>query len=665
MTEIKDDFVIAITLRVLYNIGRIAYLYQMLFRERTATTMEKWQKFKTTRLYLHPPRAERLLTLWRDGKVILGEIETPVNKPYEKQTCSGIWFTHGDCERIDFKNAEYILREDGIPAHALSASFGELSAKIECASRFERRPNVYIKITLKNEKSHPVCEKFGFILRTGAEAKLVFGSPDVYAIYNPDISVWKGADSTWSYDGIWRDNDRFAAVTGDVSFKANAALGWAEAEIRLDPCEEKTVYITFGKGEYTPSSYEEVKAEYISGWESELRKITKLPDSILADGEKVRLIKNLTVQLLQCFCYGKDTDELYSRQGGLQRRVWTYEAMPVLVALNRIGDFDDYIEDTIDLYFTKFREKSGEMVPLGIHWAMATGTVLRSFGEYAQVRGKNYYERYRDAALGSFEWMRETRQKANYDGAVAASESNRLDGNYLCVDGLFPPMSACDDPLVFQAWLSTDCNNVMGLDELAKAAEKYGDPRAEEIRREVEEYRGVIQGAWDNLKAMQGDGEELYVPYTPAGDNEEVTKRYHFSPSMGFLMDSLRLPPEDYNRIIKYYSERGLMRGGLYNKMPDKDPSIPGNLLSIVDEAGHSLIWYVCAQEYGWFKNFLEHGELDRCHEIVRDVLRFAISDEYYMLERYHEGNVWYSPWSPNASCNGRLINMLLDLSEN
>ena len=61
----------------------------------------------------------------------------------------------------------------------------------------------------------------------------------------------------------------------------------------------------------------------------------------------------------------------------------------------------------------------------------------------------------------------------------------------------------------------------------------------------------------------------------------------------------------------------------------------------------------------------LQHGDLERCKEIVRDSVRFAMSDEYYMLERYHESNVWYSPWSPNASCNGRLINMLLDLSEN
>ena len=626
--------------------------------------MAKWQRFKTTRAYIHPPRAERLITLWREGKIILGEIETPVNKPYKEQTCSGIWFTYGDGKQADFKTAEYIFREDGIPTHALKLSFGSMNAVIECASDFERRPDCYIKVTLKSEKGAPVCEKIGFMLRTGAEQDLVFGGPDVYGVYNPDIGVWKAAENTWSYDGIWRDGDRFAAVSGDVEFTFDSINGSSAADISLGAGEEKTVYITFGKGEYTPRSYEDVKAAAVTKWEGELKKITKLPESILRDSEQVKIIKNLTVQLLQCFCYGKDTDELYSRQGGLQRRVWTYEAMPVLTALSRIGEFDDYIEETIDLYFTKFREESGEMVPLGIHWAMATGTVLRSFGEYAQVRGKEYYDKYRDLAMGSFEWMRDTRKKASYDGAVTAAESNKIEGSYLCVDGLFPPMSACDDPLVFQAWLTTDCNNVMGLDEFAKAAETYGDPRAAEVRAETEEYRGVIAGAWENIKKMQGDGEELYVTYTPAGDNEEVTRRYHFSPSMGFLMDALRMSPEDYLRVRKYYESRGLMIGGLYSKMPDKDPSIPGNLLSVVDEAGHSLIWYVCAQEYGWFRNLLAHGDRERCCEIVRDAWKFAMSDDYYMLERYHESNVWYSPWSPNASCNGRFINMLLDLAK-
>jgi hypothetical protein len=37
------------------------------------------------------------------------------------------------------------------------------------------------------------------------------------------------------------------------------------------------------------------------------------------------------------------------------------------------------------------------------------------------------------------------------------------------------------------------------------------------------------------------------------------------------------------------------------------------------------------------------------------------MTSEYYMIERYHENDPYFCPWSPNASANGRLINMLLD----
>ena len=39
--------------------------------------------------------------------------------------------------------------------------------------------------------------------------------------------------------------------------------------------------------------------------------------------------------------------------------------------------------------------------------------------------------------------------------------------------------------------------------------------------------------------------------------------------------------------------------------------------------------------------------------------LNYAMTDEYYMLERYNEQDPWFSPWSPNASANGRTILML------
>ena len=263
-----------------------------------------------------------------------------------------------------------------------------------------------------------------------------------------------------------------------------------------------------------------------------------------------------------------------------------------------------------------------------------------------------------------FEWMRKTRSEEFYSGAVAQSENDKLSENYLCVKGLFPPMSSCDHPLVFQSWLTTDGNNLIGLRAFLEACKHFKDPRADEVKTEYEAYHSVMQGVLDNLITAAKDTDEMKVPYTPMGDNAEVTKRYTFSPSMGFMLDALRPDSNVYNKIINYYTRRGRMKGGLYNRMPEMDPSIAGVLKSTTPPHERKFIWYVCGQEYGWFRCLYENGDTQRCREIVKDGIRFAMSDEYYMLERYNMRDVWYSPWSPNASANGRMINMLMDLTD-
>jgi len=373
------------------------------------------------------------------------------------------------------------------------------------------------------------------------------------------------------------------------------------------------------------------------------------------------MLKNLTVQLLQCFATGQGIDDLYSRQGCLERRVWPYEAMPVLEGLMRMGDFSHYVEPTIDLYFKQFQAASGEMVPLGIHWAMVTATVLYSFSKFAMVRGREYWLRYRDAAMKSFEWIRDTRRKNIYDGEVPPEASAYVESRFRMIPGLFPPMSSCDDPLVFQAWITTDCNNVMGLEAFAEAAAYFEDARATEVKAEYDEYIGVIRGCWEELKKAAGDTDELQVPYTPTGNYEEITNRFHFTVGMGFFANALKPEPAEYEKIIRFYTRRGIFKEGLYSRMPTRvGHSTPKNYAP----DGLSYVWYVCAHEYGWFQCFKKYGDLDRCREILRDAERYAMSDEYYMLERYHMRDPWYTPWTPNASCSGRMINMLLDMAE-
>ncbi|MBO5206734.1 MAG: hypothetical protein J6C09_04030 [Clostridia bacterium] len=612
-----------------------------------------WQRPKTTRRYIHPPMSERMYTLWREGKFIFGEAEKAVRNEYFELVSAGLTFLRGEAsELFDFKSAKIFHREDGIPVHGLGFKLGACDFTVEACAPFGLTPACYIKATLKNNTDKEASEVLGFTVRTGLESVLVIESPDVYASYAPDLSVWERVKATWAEkDGVLTDGERFITISGDFGFKFDKERGIGKSRVTLAAGEEKTVYLAFDCGKPAVPDYEAARAECIKSWQGELQRINKLPEGLKAQPRHRKTVEQLTVQLLQCFCRPKGCDFVLARQGGLQRQVWTYETMPVLEALSRIGDFDDYIEPVIDVYFNEFATESGEIVPLAIPWAMATGNVLQSFGRYAVHKGdKEFFNKYRDKAYAAFKWMKELRASVKAEKTV--------------VPGLFPPLRSCDDELVFQAWCSTDTFNIRGLTAFAEACQRFGDGAYGEVYAECEDYRATIQRLWDSFKAAQTEG-DLKIPFSPGVPDEVIMKAYHFSYPISYFVEGMDLPIEEGERIFETYKKIGMIRGDgvLTDRMPDKASDIKesGSTRFNLDENGRCVVWYVCCHEYHWFKYFMRHGRLDMCERLLRGVYDYAMTDEYYMLERYNERDPYFAPWSPNASANGRTICMLLD----
>ena len=85
-------------------------------------TSSAWLRPKTTRRYIHPPKAERMYTIWAEGKIIFGEIIQCIDwRSYRTLECSGLWLVHGDKdEQFDFHSAENRLPENGTPFHGLT-----------------------------------------------------------------------------------------------------------------------------------------------------------------------------------------------------------------------------------------------------------------------------------------------------------------------------------------------------------------------------------------------------------------------------------------------------------------------------------------------------------------------------------------------------------------
>jgi hypothetical protein len=366
--------------------------------------------------------------------------------------------------------------------------------------------------------------------------------------------------------------------------------------------------------------------------------MTRIPESIKENEETYRSIRSMAVTLLQCICRPRGTDMTLCRQGGLQRCVWVYEAMFALEALGRIGEFGDYIRPVLSLYFDKCMEESGEVITLGIPWAMATGQAIMSFANYALAEGKEAYEEFREKAYKAFLWMKKTRAESK-------------DTEYT-VKGLFPPMASCDCQFVFQAWLTTDSNNLMGLERYLQAAEKFSDPCLEQIREEYLDYRRVMQKHYSEVKKNYEGKDNIIIPLAPRGNEEELRKQFSFGGAYMFLIGALLPPTEEIERILLGHGRRGGMHDNLYDRMPGKN---------MRDPDGVSRVWYIVAHEYQVFKALLVNGDRERAKQMLDSMLKYGLTSEYYSMERMHERDPYFAPWMPNASNNGRFITAILD----
>ena len=608
----------------------------------------EWQKTKTTRLYVHPPKSERFYTLWREGKLVFSEVTQPVTD-YGKQTGGAIWFVDDEGKAFDFHKNEFFVREDGIPLHQLKGRLRHrLYFSIETFALPHRKGACVLKLTVKNPSEMEVSSKLGFFLRSGAEGALIYQAPDLYASYATDLSAFKALAPSWrEVSGGYTDGTRFLRSQSDFPFSFDEATGEATAEVRLAPGAKVEALFVCDYGAMPEAlSYEDGRDATLSFWEKELARLSSLPTVLSEDRETFTLIKSLTAQMLQCFCYPVGSDLLLARQGGLQRQVWAFESISVLEALSRTGDFDDYVEPIIDSYFGEFYNESGEITPLSISWAMITANALSSFARYAARRDKGYFSRYRDKALASFRWIKATR-------AFTSSDPN-------LISGLFPPKSSCDDPFVFQSWCNTDTFNLRGIKALSETFALYGDPAAKEIEEEYHDYLALMRSVWKKY-ADKETSDKLSVPFSPTLPDELVSEKFLFSPMTGYMVEGIDMDERDALRVLRYYTESGMIKDGFYDRMPNHKSV--GSAKCNLDEDGNCLVWYVCCHEYYWFLYFLRHGMRDKCEEILRTALRFAFTEDGYMIERYHQRDPWFAPWSPNASACGRVVCMLLDLN--
>ena len=596
---------------------------------------------RTTRRYLHGPLSERMLVFFVEGKILVGDVMFPS----DRLVSVGAWLLHGD-RPFDWRHSEAFTPPDGVPVHGQRYRDGDLEVTLEACAPFGRAPNAFARAVVVNRGTKPIDDTLTVEARLGPERKLVSFWPDIYDCHDPKLADYRtGGTNVWTANGrVFRNGEAFVAFGAQPGVRPVLAdkAGAIALPIRLQPGESRTIEYAVGQGEAPATVDFGAVADGVRGnWAKELGRLNKVPSVIADDPEKLRLTKNLVVQLLQCFNRVKGEDLVLFRQGGLSRNIWVGEAETAFEPLARLGDFGDYFRPVLDGYFRTFLTPSGEIDTRRVNWvpwARTTACALQSLAQYCVASGDaGTWRRHRDAAMKAFDFV-----KAKLDAPREAG----------LVKGIYPPEAACDWGEIFQAWGSTDVAAMIGLEAFATACETFGDARAKEVRTAAADYRAALAKAMEPFRAAAKDADELYVPLSPDGLDRELVEAYYPLLHHGKFAAAGLLSAAELLKVKTYLERRGqaLPERGLYSWMPWTN----GWNWFIT----HS--WYTTMGEYHWFRALRAAGEDALAQRILDGFIRYAMTDQCYMTERFTDNSEWCVPWSPNASGNGRLLGILL-----
>ncbi len=621
---------------------------------------EKWQRPFTIQRYINPPLSEDLITMFADGKIMFKEVDSFTSSWVANS--SGVKVLLGEnYEEINFKKIKYNVDKDGVPVHSFNYKFKNISIFYEAFCDDRVSSTAYVKVSLKNDTPNLIKEKISVIARTGLMSQIMCGNISGYFHFNTNPRIWGFIKTDYTYnDGVMQDSTlkitfdkNFKGVwRGDEKGRPNYLRGLVEfdVEIKGNSTTEFIFKIERPKKISNGLNYQEERAKTYAFWLKELESIKKYPGK--TKNQNYSLIRNIVSNCLQMFATEKTINYVIPRQGGTQTVIWPTEAKSMLVGLIKIGNFDRYIDKVMDLYLDKLQVKDGnnkgQFVNLGesVPWSSITSNILITMAEYAYYRDESKFLQFKKPILNAVDWIERTRN---------SNEKYK---------GFIPAMQANDWPSVEHFWYA-DAGNIVAYKYLIKLFEKYNDiDNANKIKGYYEEYynlfeKEVIGKAVKNFD----DGDELFIPLSLEGLDKAIKLPYTETPYISEVPSIIEEEFVDPNgetakHIENYFKNRGLHKNGLHGLF---------NCLLLGHNkddpwAGH--MWYTGFVDQSWFNIFMKQGRFLEAKETLDAQLKYSMSKEYYMLERFMDNDKYFCCWQPNASANGRTLEMLLDWYE-
>ena len=279
----------------------------------------------------------------------------------------------------------------------------------------------------------------------------------------------------------------------------------------------------------------------------------------------------------------------------------------------------------------------------GRQWMNETGSILWVLASrYRYTHDTTWLKDHWPSILAAWDWIQTQRQ------TTRVLDENGQKVRYW---GLLPSGMPGDFQLFCFTFTFNDSFTYLGMAEMAAAAREAGLAEADRLTREAEEYRQCILAVVHREEFVDPETGLLFVPNTVLYRETPPDKRdvYWVADGPIQLYDTGILHPTDKRFADMVEFTRVTKSLGPYS----------GLLLGFAEHMG-GTDWYPNQTERSYFRCYLARAEIEKALLVLYSNLHYGMSgDTYQTSEHFIADNSNWTGLSPNASGNGRNIDMI------
>lgn len=629
--------------------------------------IETWQRPKTSRVYLHPYGSERLVMIQPDMKIV--DLDLRYNGWHYNLPGFGAHLVFGkEPGDADMELTEWKKPEDGLPIYTLYNVDPDNGCKIRMTAFCDtnRKPATYCEVQITNPHNETASGTLGILPRWSSMDHYLTGLHDTgYEPYDCNIRqwylCWLNPFAPTAADPLTaRDQNGYGALR-ILSYDEVGSIKWISRNEQKNRFKAHDYYrydYTIAAGESATirfvlrkdstegaKSYMDALCEMTAFWQNVQSQVRLLPN---AEGKLTENMfrQNITVmlQMMQRYENSVDPDMIFARQGDVGRFIWIWEAVHFLTLLDRVG-LSAYVTDAYRMFFKLWQKQDGDekgrLDNPYVRWDNTNGSCLAGLSYHLMTLN--------DPALFAefHDKMNLALQYIQYRRSLATDKE---------VKGLFSSGQASDWGEIGQHWTYTDAVNAYGLGIMAKCYEQFDAPDAREIREIYTEYHNILMDIQDTF-AKEHHGEHAYnMPHILGVPFEDSYNHCFYTDGAPYLLllDIMDPHSELFEQMENFYRETGFLddEHGLSAIMTNDACGADGLY-------GH--VYYTGVAEPCWIHAWMERGETEKADKYANGILRYGVTPEFMVSERYSSVDPWFTPWQPNASGAGRLDHFLLN----